>query len=149
VISVALIEDNRLVRDGISVLLNQMTDLRVVAAASTGDISALRQVNPQVVLLDLGLRNGDSLRVAEKVLEEFPQSKVIVMDVLPLREEITLEGDRHPETAGPFAEWSAATFRMTRLAPAGASMSADFLPAQAGLCKVRDGFTHSAPSALI
>lgn len=101
-ISVALIEDNRLVRDGISVLLNQMTDLRVVVAASTGDISALRQVNPQVVLLDLGLRNGDSLRVAEKVLEEFPQSKVIVMDVLPLREEITLEGDRHPETAGPY-----------------------------------------------
>jgi hypothetical protein len=37
VISVALIEDNRLVREGISILLNQMTDLRVVAAASSGD----------------------------------------------------------------------------------------------------------------
>jgi DNA-binding NarL/FixJ family response regulator len=88
-ISVALIEDNRLVREGISVLLNQMPDLRVVAAASSGDTSVLRDVKPEVVLLDLGLRNGDSLRIAERVLEEFPHSKVIVMDVLPVREDIT------------------------------------------------------------
>jgi DNA-binding NarL/FixJ family response regulator len=88
VISVALIEDNLLVREGISVLLNQVTDLRVVAAGSGGDTSLLRQVNPQVVLLDVGLRNGDSLRVAEKVKKEFPECKIIVMDLLPVHEEI-------------------------------------------------------------
>lgn len=41
-----------------------------------------------MVLLDLGLRNGDSLRVAEKVIHEFPESKVIVMDLLPVPEDI-------------------------------------------------------------
>jgi len=87
-ISVALIDDNRLVRDGISMLLNQMTDLTVVAAGSSADMSLLRAVNPQVVLLDLGLRNGDSLRVAGKVMKEFPDSKVIVMDLLPVDEDI-------------------------------------------------------------
>ncbi len=87
-ISVALIEDNRLVREGIAVLLNQLPDLRVVGGASGGDTSLLKQVNPQVVLLDLGLRNGDSLRVAEKVKKEFPDSKVIVMDLLPVHEDI-------------------------------------------------------------
>jgi DNA-binding NarL/FixJ family response regulator len=88
VISVALIDDNRLVRDGISMLLNQVTDLTVVAAGSSADMSLLRTVNPQVVLLDLGLRNGDSLRVAGKVMKEFPESKVIVMDLLPVDEDI-------------------------------------------------------------
>lgn len=88
VISVALIEDNRLVREGISALLNQLPDLRVVAGGSSGDTGMLRQVNPQVVLLDLGLRNGDSLRVAESVKKEFPESKIIVMDLLPVHEEI-------------------------------------------------------------
>jgi DNA-binding NarL/FixJ family response regulator len=82
VISVALIEDNRLVREGISALLNQLPDLEVVSGASSGDTSLLRNVNPQVVLLDIGLRNGDSLRVAEKVKKEFPEAKVIVMDLL-------------------------------------------------------------------
>jgi DNA-binding NarL/FixJ family response regulator len=88
VISVALIEDNRLVREGISVLLSQLPDLRVVAAGSSVDPSLLRQASPQVVLLNLGLPNGDSLRVAENVKKEFPASKIIVMDLVPVHEDI-------------------------------------------------------------
>lgn len=88
VISVALIEDNRLVREGISALLSQLPDFTVVAGASSGDTELLRKEKPQVVLLDLGLRNGDSLRVAEQVKQEFPESKVIVMDLMPIAEDI-------------------------------------------------------------
>lgn len=87
-ISVAVIEDNRLVREGISMLLNQLADVRVVVAGTNVDSTKLRQKNPQIVLLDLGLRNGDSLRVAKKVIKESPESKVIVMDLLPAEEEI-------------------------------------------------------------
>ena len=88
VISVAVIEDNRLVREGITALLNQLPDLRVVAGSDSDDTSALASAVPQVVLLDLGLRNGDSLRVAEKVRKDFPTSKIIVMDLLPVHEDI-------------------------------------------------------------
>ena len=87
-ISVALIEDNRLVREGIAALLNQLPDVKVVAGASGGDTALLRTVHPQVILLDLGLRNGDSLRVAAKVKKEFPEANVIVMDLLPVHEDI-------------------------------------------------------------
>lgn len=87
-ISVALIDDNRLVREGISALLNQQPDLEVVAGGSCRDTSLLRNGNPRVVLLDLGLRDGDSLRVAEMVRKEFPHAKVIVMDLLPAPEDI-------------------------------------------------------------
>jgi DNA-binding NarL/FixJ family response regulator len=65
-----------------------VTELRVVAASASGNTATLRRVKPQVVLLDLGLRNGDSLRVAEKVINEFPESRVIVMDLLPVPEDI-------------------------------------------------------------
>jgi len=88
VISVALIEDNRLVRDGLTALLNQLPDLSVVAAGPSGNTSLLRRANPQVILLDLGLRNGDSLRIAERVKQECPDAKVIIMDLLPVQEEI-------------------------------------------------------------
>ena len=37
-ISVALIEDNRLVREGIAALLNQLPDLRVVAEELIGSL---------------------------------------------------------------------------------------------------------------
>jgi DNA-binding NarL/FixJ family response regulator len=88
VISVALIEDNRLVRDGLTALLNQMPDLRVVASGSSADPELLRKVNPQVILLDPGLRNGDSLRLVEKVTQNLPEARVVVMDLLPVHEEI-------------------------------------------------------------
>ncbi len=88
VISVALIEDNRLVREGIAALLNQLPGFQVVAAGSSADPELLRRVNPHVILLDLGLRDGDSLRVAERVRKDFPDAKIVVMDLLPVHEEI-------------------------------------------------------------
>ncbi len=88
VIVIALIEDNRLVREGITALLNRVPDLKVVAGASGADLSLFHEVKPRVVLLDLGLRNGDSLRMAERVRREFPESRVIVMDLLPVHEDI-------------------------------------------------------------
>lgn len=75
-------------REGLSALLSQVEGFSLVAAGSRVDTSQLRKHNPQVLLLDLGLRNGDSLRLAEKVLKEFPRAKIIVMDVLPVAEEI-------------------------------------------------------------
>jgi DNA-binding NarL/FixJ family response regulator len=88
VISVALIEDNRLVREGITALLSQLPDLKVVAGTSRADTAMFRESKPQVVLLDLGLQNGDSLRLAVQVKQDFPESKVIVMDLLPVHEDI-------------------------------------------------------------
>ena len=87
-ISVALIEDNRLVREGITALLSQLPDLKVVAGASSADTAVFREAKPQVVLLDLGLQSGDSLRLAVQVKVDFPDSKVIVMDLLPVHEDI-------------------------------------------------------------
>jgi DNA-binding NarL/FixJ family response regulator len=88
VISVALIEDNRLVREGITALLNGLPDIRVVAGAAAANTAELRKVNPQVVLLDLGLGHGNSLRVAEEVKKEFPDAKIVLMDLLPVHEDI-------------------------------------------------------------
>ena len=87
-ISVALIEDNRLVREGIATLLEDNPDLRIVAKGGSADASLLRELNPRVVLLDLGLRTGNSLRLVQTVREECPETKVIVMDLLPVHEDI-------------------------------------------------------------
>lgn len=87
-IAVALIEDNRLVREGITALLNQFDDLEVVYGHASDAITPLKTVSPNVILLDIGLQKGDSLRVSERVRREFPDVKVIVMDLLPVHEDI-------------------------------------------------------------
>jgi DNA-binding NarL/FixJ family response regulator len=88
VISVALIEDNRLVREALTSLLNRAPDIRAVAEAPNGHETLLLEASPHVVLLDLGLENGDSLRVARGVMQDFPEARVIVMDLLPAHEEL-------------------------------------------------------------
>lgn len=88
VISIGLIEDNRLVREGIAALLTQHGDLTVVLSAAGHDTSNLRDTRPHVILLDVGLDRGSSLRIAERLQKESPASKIIVMDVVPVHEEI-------------------------------------------------------------
>ncbi len=86
-IKVALIEDNRLLREALTEVLNRAPDIEATAEAPNGHESLLKG-DPHVVLLDLGLENGDSLRVARGVLREFPDARVIVMDLLPAHEDL-------------------------------------------------------------
>lgn len=88
-ITVALIEDNRLVREDLTSLLNRSPDIRVIGGDPDGHVSILRGLDPDVVLLDLGLENGDSLRLARTVLKDFPDARIIVMDLLPAYEELS------------------------------------------------------------
>jgi DNA-binding NarL/FixJ family response regulator len=88
VITVAIIEDNRLVREGMTDMLNELPDVQVVLAATSLESSMLKKINPKVVLLDVGLQDRNSLRLAESVKKDMADSRVIVMDLLPMHEEI-------------------------------------------------------------
>ena len=86
-IRVAIIDDNRLVREALTAMLNKLPDMRVVASA-VADATFLAETKPHVLLLDVGLRDQDSLRVAATLREANPGAKIIVMDLLPVNEEI-------------------------------------------------------------
>jgi len=89
-ILVLLIEDNRLVRDGLAALLDSQPDFKVVAAAEGANAGLLqvRETRPHVVLVDAGLGNQDSRRLVESLKKEAPESRVIVMDLLPAQEDV-------------------------------------------------------------
>jgi DNA-binding NarL/FixJ family response regulator len=89
-IKVVLIEDNRLVREALTLLLNRLPDIQVVCEEPNGHEPLLRTTDPDVVLLDLGLENGDSLRIARAVLRQFPQARVVVMDLLPAQDDLSV-----------------------------------------------------------
>lgn len=86
--SVALIEDNRVVREGLVALLNGVPGMRIVHAGSSFDLAPIQGVRPRVLLLDVGLENGDSLDLARRAGRELPDARVVMMDLLPAEEEI-------------------------------------------------------------
>ena len=88
-IRVLLIEDNRLLREGITAMLNEQPDLRVVAATGNGDaLDKAKKLRPQVVLLDMGLRSQNSLRVVESIKAQFSKAEVVVMDLIPVHADV-------------------------------------------------------------
>ena len=86
-ILIAILDDNRLVREGLSAMLNNLPDMRVVASMAAHSPS-LADTPVHVVLLDVGLRDQESHRVAIALRAEMPDTKVIVMDLIPVHEEI-------------------------------------------------------------
>ena len=88
-IKLLLIEDNRLLREGIIAILKPHKDIII---SSSGDgknpLLKVRQLKPNVVLLDLGLRSQNSLHVVEIVKKEFPKAKIIIMDLAPVQSDI-------------------------------------------------------------
>lgn len=88
-IRVLLIEDNRLLREGIAAMLNDQPDIRAVAATGNGDaLEQAQKLKPQVVLLDLGLRSQNSLRIVESIKARFPKTEVVVMDLIPVQADV-------------------------------------------------------------
>ena len=89
-IRLLLIEDNRLLRDGIMSILKPHKDIVVIAASGDGKetLQKIQQLKPNVVLLDLGLRSQNSLHVVEIVKKDFPKAKIVVMDLAPVQSDI-------------------------------------------------------------
>jgi DNA-binding NarL/FixJ family response regulator len=84
-IKIVLVEDNRILRDGIKAVINAQADLKVVAASGGNHDTMLqaRTRKPHVILLDLGLRNGSGLHMVKELSRELPQIKVIGMGLIP------------------------------------------------------------------
>jgi DNA-binding NarL/FixJ family response regulator len=53
-------------------------------------IQYMREVEPSIVLLDLGLRNQSSLEFVKLIKKDFQKVKVIVMDLVPLQEDVII-----------------------------------------------------------
>jgi len=89
-IRVLVIDDNRLLREGLTALLDNQPDLKVVGAAgdTAEGLRQLQELTPQVVLLDAAVDNGDGHRYVSAIRQAAPAARVIVMDLLAAPEEV-------------------------------------------------------------
>ena len=89
-IRVLLIEDNRLLREGISALLKKQPDMNVVTTVGNGEniLSLIAKLKPNIVLLDLGLRSQNSLSIVKLIKKNYNEIKIVVMDLIPLQADV-------------------------------------------------------------
>jgi DNA-binding NarL/FixJ family response regulator len=89
-IPVFLVEDNRLLRDGLAALVRKQPGFRLVGAAPRLDTALLASpdVQPDIVLLNAGLREHHGLGAVRAVKLASPHTRIIVMGLLPAQEDI-------------------------------------------------------------
>ncbi len=71
-------------------MLKKEPDITVVASFDDSDFASekLNDLKPNIVLIDLGLTNKESLELVKLIRDDHKEVKVIVMDLLPLQEDI-------------------------------------------------------------
>jgi DNA-binding NarL/FixJ family response regulator len=88
-IRLLLIEDNRLLREGLTAMLREQPDLRVEASNGNPDaLAKAKKLRPSVVLLDLGLRSQNSLRLLGSLKKNSTGARIIGMHLVPVQEDL-------------------------------------------------------------
>ncbi len=89
-IRMLLIEDNRLLREGIISIINEHDDLFVKTAHGTNEtiFKKIEGYKPAIILIDLGLRNQNSLRLVNNIKKKSPDIHIIAMDLIPTQDDV-------------------------------------------------------------
>jgi DNA-binding NarL/FixJ family response regulator len=82
-IRIALVDDHSLFRKGLKVLLASRPDFNIVADVGSGEefLSALMQVQPDVVFMDYAMPEMNGAETTRRALELFPDLKVITLSM--------------------------------------------------------------------
>lgn len=82
-IKIVIVDDHPLVAEGIEAILDSYDDLTVCATLSDGQqiLDRIHELEPDVVLLDLNMPRMNGLSATELLLEQRPQTHVIILSM--------------------------------------------------------------------
>lgn len=80
-IKLLIVDDHELVRTGIMRMLDDVTDLRVIGQARSGEeaLDMARNLNPDVILMDIRMPGIGGLEATRKLKQRHPDIKVIAV----------------------------------------------------------------------
>ena len=120
---VLIADDHALIRMGIRLLISSQKDLELVAEVKDGEaaVEAVAQHRPDVVVLDLQMPKLDGVGATERIRQDFPETKVVL-----LTSHITSDGISHALDKGAIgailkSETETALISAIRLAKEGKS----------------------------
>ncbi|MEO1378005.1 MAG: response regulator transcription factor, partial [Cyanobacteria bacterium J06635_10] len=80
-ISVVLVDDQHLIRQGLKALLELEPDLEIVGEAANGQeaVVMVEKLQPDVVLMDIRMPRMDGVAATREIKNKFPQTKILVL----------------------------------------------------------------------
>lgn len=80
-VRVVVVDDQRVVREGLVTVLDMFADIDVVGAAANGEqaITLVERHRPHVVLMDLHMPRSDGVEATAQITRTYPTTKVVVL----------------------------------------------------------------------
>ncbi|MDP5017199.1 MAG: response regulator transcription factor, partial [Dolichospermum sp.] len=80
-ITVLLVDDQSLIRQGLRALLELEPDIEIVGEAENGQIAInlVKELQPNVILMDVRMPIMDGVAATKEINHHFPQSKVLIL----------------------------------------------------------------------
>src|SRR5271156_1792153 len=82
-ISVLLVDDHKIMRDGIKAILGRAEDFRVVGEAEEGTdaVQFVKKHKPDMVLMDIGLPGLNGVETTSEILRHPPECRVAILSM--------------------------------------------------------------------
>lgn len=82
-ITVFIVDDHKILRDGIRALLDKEDDIRVIGEADTGRgaIDAVGLLHPDVIVMDIGMPDMNGIDAAKEILSMMPDARVLALSM--------------------------------------------------------------------
>jgi NarL family two-component system response regulator LiaR len=80
-IQIYIVDDHAILREGLKALIATEPGMKVVGEAADGEEagSQIKELKPDVILLDLKLPNKDGLEVINETIRDNPQARILVL----------------------------------------------------------------------
>ena len=90
-ITLLLVDDQDLIRQGLKALLTNAPELKVVGEAENGEkaLSLVAKVKPDVVLMDVRMPVMDGVAVTRDISQQFPHTKILMLTTFDDEEYVT------------------------------------------------------------
>ena len=81
--SILLVDDHAMLRKGLRVLIEQEENLRVIGEAADGReaIDQARQLQPDVVVMDINMPHLNGIEATRQILAESPQTRILALSI--------------------------------------------------------------------
>ncbi|WNF36747.1 response regulator transcription factor [Bacillaceae bacterium IKA-2] len=80
-IKVIFVDDHEMVRIGVTAYLSAQKDIEVIAEADNGakGVELALKLRPDIILMDLVMKEMDGIEATRKIIEAWPEAKVIIV----------------------------------------------------------------------
>lgn len=91
IVKILMVEDHKLMRVGLRSLFEEFPEIEIVAEAQSAKeaMEKIRISRPEVVLMDIGLPDINGIDATKKILEAYPELKVIILTSHVSENEVT------------------------------------------------------------